>query len=99
MSSARPFKLRAPWPALLMMRCRPGTAQSSTAGQVRASGDPGSAAHRFAHARAEIVETVVHALALRRIRDTPPGYVSAHWTYPRDPRLCGQAVSAPDSYR
>jgi hypothetical protein len=35
-------------PALLMLRCRPGTAQSSGADPILAWGGPGSAAHRFA---------------------------------------------------
>src|SRR5437879_1964429 len=56
--------------ALLMMRCRPGTAQSAGPSQRRACGGPGSAAHRFALPRSQITEALVNALALRRIRDT-----------------------------
>jgi|HubBroStandDraft_6_1064221.scaffolds.fasta_scaffold398295_2 hypothetical protein len=44
------------------------------------SAGPGSAAHRFAHARSEFVQALVHALALRRIRDTMhcSGIIMAH---------------------
>jgi len=35
-------------PALLMLHCRPGTAQNSGAHAGRASGAPGSVAHRSA---------------------------------------------------
>jgi hypothetical protein len=58
--------------ALLTMRCRPGTLQSSGANLLRACDGPGSAAHRFAPPRPMMVETFVYALALRRIRDTAP---------------------------
>jgi hypothetical protein len=58
--------------ALLMMRCRPGTAQSYGRALLRAGGGPGSAAHRFAPPRAQMMEALVYALALRRIRDTRP---------------------------
>jgi hypothetical protein len=44
--------------------------QSSGASSLEACGGPGSAAHRFAHLPPEILEAVMHALALRRIRDT-----------------------------
>jgi hypothetical protein len=54
--------------ALLMMRCRPGTLQSSGASPLGASGGPGSAAHRFAPGADD--GALVYALALRRIRDT-----------------------------
>jgi hypothetical protein len=57
---------------LLMMRCRPGTAQSYGRALLRAGGGPGSAAHRFAPPRAQMMEALVYALALRRIRDTRP---------------------------
>jgi hypothetical protein len=56
--------------ALLMMRCRTGTAQTSGAFPLEACGGPGSAAHRLASPRPKIMVGPVYALALRRIRDT-----------------------------
>jgi hypothetical protein len=56
--------------ALLMMRCRTGTAESSGVFPLEACGGPRSAAHRFAFPRPEMKEALVYALALRRIRDT-----------------------------
>src|ERR1700738_1933662 len=53
-----------------MMRCRPGTVQSQGRALLGAYRGPGSAAHRFAQSRAEIMEKPERALALRRIRDT-----------------------------
>ena len=72
-------------PGLLMMRCRPGTAQNSGAHAGRASGGPGSATHRSedkfyavcasltaSHASSVADASAFFALALRRIRDTHP---------------------------
>jgi hypothetical protein len=42
------FRLRTLLTALLMMRCRTGTAQSSGAFRLKACGGPGSAVHRSA---------------------------------------------------
>jgi hypothetical protein len=53
-----------------MMRCGPGTVQSQGRALLGAYPGPGSAAHRFAQSRAEIMEKPERALALRRIRDT-----------------------------
>src|ERR1700737_5507062 len=64
--------------ALLMMHCRTGTVQSNGRALLRARGGPGSAAHRFAPSRSEIVERLVYALALRRIRDTSACMLAVH---------------------
>src|SRR3984893_17472634 len=64
--------------ALLMMHCRTGTVQSNGRALLRAWCGPGSAAHRFAPSRSEIVERLVYALALRRIRDTSACMLAVH---------------------
>ena len=53
-----------------MMRCRPGTVEGYGRARLVAWGGPGSAAHRFALPRAQMMEALGHALALHRIRDT-----------------------------
>ena len=61
-----------------MMRCRTGIAQSSALPRSKpvAVPDQRRAASRFL--RPQIVEGLVYALALRRIRDTGPRYASAY---------------------
>ena len=61
-----------------MMRCRTGIAQSSALPRSKpvAVPDQRRTASRFL--RPQIVEGLVYALALRRIRDTGPRYASAY---------------------
>jgi hypothetical protein len=60
-----------------MMRCRTGSAQSSGAPSLKACGGPDQRRTASRLLRPKIVEGLVYALALRRIRDTEPRCVSS----------------------